>query len=88
MKWWYEFWIVVYDDINLKDNCEHGILNGTSVTDVTEVLAKYYGDENIKRVDIRLVETYEDTPWFFDKDCDPNRARYWKADEQENFFRE
>jgi hypothetical protein len=88
MRWWYEFWIVFYNDMSEKDGCEHGILNATCLGDATEQLANYYGDTNIKRVDIRLVETYEDTPWLFDRDCDPNRARYWKADEQAKFFKE
>lgn len=88
MKWWYEFWIVFYDDINQKDISEHGLLNAISFNDVTEQLTNYYGDTSIKRIDVVLVETYEDTPWFFDKDCEPNRARYWKADEQKKLFKE
>lgn len=87
MRWWYEFWVDFYE-MGETDSCEHGILNATSLGEVTEQLTNYYGDANIKRVDIRLVETYEDAPWLFDKDCDPNRARYWKADEQAALFNE
>ena len=38
MRLWYEFWIVFYNDMIEKDTCEHGILNGTSLGDVTEQL--------------------------------------------------
>lgn len=85
MKWWYEFWLTYYDEDTKDLICDHGLLNAETLSEAIEQITKYYGEDSIKKLEIQLVDGWEDSPWLFDKDCDPNCLRYWKADEQEKF---
>lgn len=85
MKFWYEFWITYYNDDD-KLLTDHGIFNATTFQDAVEQASAYYGDSKIQRIDMKLVDIWEDGPWLFDVDQDPNRARYWKAEEQEKIY--
>ena len=85
-KYWYEFWVTYYDDINKTDKVDHGIMYGTTMADISEHLEDFYGKENVEEVQIKLVSTWENSPLLFDRGCDANRARYWKKEEFERNY--
>lgn len=85
-NYWYEFWVTYYDDINKTDKVDHGIMYGTTMADVSERLEDFYGKENVEEVQIKLVSTWENSPLLFDRNCEANRARYWKKEEFERNY--
>ena len=85
-NYWYEFWVTYYDDMSESEKADHGIMYGTTMADISERLEDFYGKENVNEVQIKLLATYENTPLFFERDCNPNTERHWKKEEFEQFY--
>ena len=85
-KYWYEFWVMYYDDICKGEKADHGIVWSETMATVSEYLEDFYGKENVNEVQIKMMSTWENTPLLFDRGCEANRARYWKKEEFERNY--
>lgn len=85
-KYWYEFWVVYYDDISKSDKADHGIIWSETMATVSEYLEDFYGKENVVEVQIKMLSTWENAPLLFDRGCEANCTRYWKKEEFEKNY--